>query len=333
MKLLEQAIALVAKARAPKEPPRPAGPDIGLDPLLERPLCPGCGNTRAKVVVEGRDTWVADAPEVGGRIFSVVRCEVCGLRYTTPRFRREHRHHAFAGGYPFYARARAAAAGRAPVDRALARRPFEGRAARLIAQHPPPGRLLDVGGGDGYFADLMRDHGWQVTMLDLEPDVVQHAKAQLGLDARAADVEVDPLPDGPFDAISMWGVLQLLYQPRGVLERLLPLLAPDGVLAIGVSNVRSAGLELFRGRWRGLGLPRHLTHFSPETLGRLLEFSGYRVQALHTETPKWILAGSIDDRVAPPARLAARATLYPLAPLLGATRYADTFELYAQARA
>ncbi len=170
-------------------------------------------------------------------------------------------------------------------------------------------------------------------MLDLEPDVVRHAQEQLQLEARAADVEVDPLPEGPFDAISLWGVLQLLYQPRATLERLLPLLSPEGVLAIGVSNVRSVGLELFRGRWRGLGLPRHLTHFSPETLSRLLAFAGYRVRAIHTETPKWIVAGSIDDRVAAPARLAARATLYPLAPLLGATRYADTFELYAQRQA
>lgn len=327
MKLLERAIQWVAHARAPKEPPRPAGPDIGLDPLLERPLCPGCHNTRAKVVVEGRDTWVADAPEVGGRIFSVVRCEVCGLRYTTPRFRKEARHHAFAGAYPFYTRAR----GGAPVDRAAARRPFQGRAERLATHHPLPGRLLDVGGGDGYFADVMRDRGWQVVTLDLEPDVVRHAQQALGLDARQADVEVDALPEGPFDAITLWGVLQLLYTPRATLERLLPLLSPSGILAVGVSNVRSFGLEVFQGRWRGLGLPRHLTHFSPETLSRMVTVAGYQVVAMHTETPKWIVAGSIDDRLARPMRGLARATLYPLAPVLGATRYADTFELYARA--
>jgi SAM-dependent methyltransferase len=329
LKLLDQAIAKVARARAPKEPPMPAGPDVGGHPLLERPLCPGCGNTRAKLVVEGNDTWVADAPEVGPRKFSVVRCEVCALRYTTPRFKREHRHHAFAGAYPFYLRARQAKAG-AEIDRRAARAPFEGRADRVTAAHPIPGRLLDIGGGDGYFGDLMRERGWEVVTLDLEPDVVAHAKDHLGLDARVCDVEVDPLPEGPFDVITAWGVLQLLYAPRRALERILSLLSRDGLLAIGVSNIRSAGLELFGERWRGLGLPRHLSHFSPETLSRLLEWSGYEIARIHYDTPKWIVAGSIDDALPKLARAPARAALYALRPAVSSSRYGDTFEIHAQ---
>lgn len=325
--ILDAAIEALARARAPKEPPAPVGAEVVADSVFERPHCPSCGNTRGEVVLVAGDDWV-DA-DYSGQRFAVVRCQICAHRYTSPRFKRSHKHLAFQGEYPFYSRARAARRG-VSADLEAARAPFHGRGERLFAAHPAPGRLLDVGAGDGFFGDVMRARGWEVVAVDNEADVVWHARERLGLEAYALDVEEDPLPPGPFDAVTLWGVLQLVYEPRALLEKVRQVLSPEGVLAIGVSNVRSAGASLFGARWRGLGLPRHLSHFTPETLTRLVSWCGFEVLGLAYETPRWIMSGSVDAAVPRPVRRAAKAILYPAGHLLGKTSRADTLELYAR---
>jgi SAM-dependent methyltransferase len=333
-RLLERAIELAAAARAPKEPPAPLGPELGDEALLERPRCPGCGHTRATVVLAAEDTWVPERPdaELGPRRFSVVRCAICALRYTTPRFKQAHRALAFAGDYPFYLRARTARrTGDASIDLDAARAPFLARAARLEAARPRPGRLLDLGGGDGFFAEVMRARGWDAELFDLDPDVVWFAHERLGIPAQRGDLEADAWPAGPFEAITMWGVLQLLYEPRRALERARAALAPGGVLAIGVSNFEGAGARLFGPRWRGLGLPRHLTHFTPGTLTRLLDFCGFEVVAMARETPRWIVAGSVDALpLGAGARRAVKGGLLAAGRVLGPTALGDTLEVYAR---
>ncbi len=330
MRVLDRAIELVARARAPKEPPAPVGAEVVADSIFERPSCPACGNTRGDVVLEGRDTWVHR--DYQGQRFAVVRCAICALRYTSPRLKRQHKRIAFEGEYPFYTRARAVKEG-AAVDLEAARAPFRGRAERLASASPAPGRLLDVGCGDGLFCDSMRSRGWDVAGVDMEHDVVWHARERLGLDVSRIDVDEDPLPGGPFDAISMWGLLQLVYEPRRLLEEARRTLSPEGVLAIGVSNIRGAGASLFGSRWRGLGLPRHLVHFTPESLSRLVEWCGFEVIDLVFETPRWIVAGSVDAALGGvPIKKAAKAALYALGRAVEHTSHADTMELYARPR-
>ncbi len=334
MNPLDRVVEAIARARAPKEPPVPAGPSVVGHEELERPGCPLCENTRAKAVVDAEDTWV----ESGGRRWSIVRCEICAHRYTTPRYKFEHRNLAFAGAYPFYERARKIRSGEIAPNPDAAR-PFEGRGERLDQLARPAnastgkgGRLLDVGCGDGQFLSVMNNRDWDVRGVDFDEDVVWHAKNVLKMDAEHLDVETTPLPEGRYDAISMWGVLQLVYKPRRLLENLVEHLEDDGVLALGVSNFRSVGARVFGSRWRGLGVPRHISHFTPETLERLLRSVGLRVVYQHFETPRWIVAGSVEDTVAGPEVLgrAAKAGAYSVGRLVDGSSWSDTIEVYAR---
>lgn len=328
--ILDRAIDAVARARAPKEPPVPAGPAVA-DEALERPICPVCGATRATKVAEATDTWVADSV-ARGQVFAIVRCGVCATRYTTPRYRYPHRHRAFGGSYPFYARARAARSGGDSANLEAELAMFESRARMVSAHAPRPGRLLDIGCGDGVFMEAMRRRGWDVVGIDIEEDVVWHAQQRLDLDCRKADAEVDPLPAGPFDAVTLWGMLQLSYAPHRLLDRLRGCLDPDGVLAIGVSNVQSVGARLFGKHWRGYGVPRHLVHFTPSTLSNLVQWAGYDVAGIAYETPKWITAGTVDDMFyAPnPAARVARTTWHWMSQLAATTDAAETMALFAR---
>jgi SAM-dependent methyltransferase len=188
--------------------------------------------------------------------------------------------------------------------------------------------------GDGAFLAAMRRRGWNVAGIDVEPSVVSYAQSYLGIQqCSVADVEQDPLPSGPFDAITLWGMFQLAYHPQALLEKFRSSLAPGGILAIGISNFDSVGAKLFRSHWRGLGLPRHLVHYDPASLKDLMERSGYRVLDMTFETPAWIVSGSMNASVVLPglpgkaARLVARNVLG----WVGHSQWGDTLTVLAEA--
>lgn len=295
---------------------------------LERPRCPLCGESKSALAIDGLDNWILDGASKGFR-FSVLRCPACNGCYTSPRFPEESKHLAFAGSYPFYERARRSMAPPNPADLCA----FDRRVSVLVKAHPKPGKILDIGMGDGAFLASMQVQGWEVAGIDIEPSVVVYAKSQLGVqDSMVRDVECDPLPGGPFDAVTLWGMLQLAYRPEDLLKKIRPILAPGGVLAIGLSNFASAGAKVFGTHWWGLGLPRHLVHYDPVSLSRLLERSGYRVVDMTFETPAWIVNGSMQGTsrlqglLGKAARFAARTALGPL----GRTRWGDTLTLIAE---
>jgi SAM-dependent methyltransferase len=301
---------------------------VKLESMLEDPSCPLCQAESAHTLFEGGEDWMPDGIARALR-FSVVRCEACGTCYTSPRFREASKHLAFVGSYPFYQRARRDS-GSLTETEGLA---FERRANLVERIRPRPGRILDLGMGDGAFLELMRRRGWQTAGIDSEADVVAYARERLGLEAcQVADVERDPLPAGPFDVVTMWGLLQLTYRPQQLLEKVRTMLSDDGVIAIGVSNISSAGAWLFGSHWRGLGLPRHLVHFDPESLRRLVERAGFQTVDIVFETPYWIVAPSVSAALPLPGLLGgiARRSAHIMLSLAGRTRLGDTMILLAR---
>jgi SAM-dependent methyltransferase len=295
---------------------------------LEKPTCPFCQGEHAHTIFEGGDDWVPDGSARMLR-FSVVRCDACRAHYTTPRFREAEKHLAFAGSYPFYQRARQNIS--APTEEDM--QAFARRVNMVERFCPQPGNILDLGMGDGVFLAAMRRRGWQATGIDSEPDVVAYARRQLGLaSCMVADAERDRLPEGPYDVVTMWGMLQLSYRPQLLLEKIRTTLTPDGIIAIGVSNIGSAGARLFRSHWRGLGLPRHLIHFDPASLRRLVEQAGYRPLVAAFETPYWITGPSVAAALPLPGLLGGltRRCMHGILSLAGRTRLGDTMILLAR---
>lgn len=192
----------------------------------------------------------------------------------------------FDASYPFYRRAHEAAS---PDPRELERRlrPFIPRARRLTEFAGSPGRLLDVGCGDGHFMTAMKRQGWSVSGIERDASTCAHARG-LGHDVVDCSFEEFPATPGGYDAITMWGVLQLSTDPVRTLSLASRLLRPGGVMAVGVSNFASLDRSVLRGRWWGLGLPRHLCHFEPHTITRMMNDTGLNVLKVLMDAPEWV---------------------------------------------
>jgi hypothetical protein len=93
----------------------------------------------------------------------------------------------------------------------------------------------------------------------------------------------------------MWHVLEHLTDPLAAIQRARTLLTDDGRLLISVPNLASLQARLFGPDWLHLDLPRHLFHFTPRSLERLLERSGFRVERIDTFAPEMEVLGFVQS--------------------------------------
>jgi len=129
-----------------------------------------------------------------------------------------------------------------------------GLLARRIDRIAPPGRVLDVGAGDGALLDALAKAG----------------RERLGLERQShrPDVAESELSDlsPPWAAIVFWHSLEHVREPADELRLAAEMLAPRGVLVVATPNTSSLQARVFGDRWLALDLPRHLSHVPARVL-------------------------------------------------------------------
>jgi 2-polyprenyl-3-methyl-5-hydroxy-6-metoxy-1,4-benzoquinol methylase len=156
--------------------------------------------------------------------------------------------------------------------------------ATLLAQHTKQkGNVLDIGAGIGIFLSAMKERGWEVK--GVEPDEEARKKAQqlfgMALDEPSA---LFRLQKGRYDAITLWHVLEHVHELHAYMEQLKELLAADGKIFIAVPNYLSADAAAYRNYWAAYDVPRHLYHFSPKAIEKLLAMHDLQ---LISKKPMW----------------------------------------------
>lgn len=150
-------------------------------------------------------------------------------------------------------------------------------ARKLLAER---GRVLDVGCGRGIFLHLLKTRGYQVQGTELSDSTAANAYADIPIEV--GDLRPGQFLDNSFDLISIWHVLEHLRHPDVTLQACQRALKPGGALLVAVPNFRSVQAGLGGDRWFHLDLPRHIYHFGPDTLERLLTRNGFRIERLRT---------------------------------------------------
>lgn len=149
----------------------------------------------------------------------------------------------------------------------------------LIDQLRPPARdkIMDIGCGAGVFLQVAERMGWrQCVGIDVNErysDIYTSAKGIQFINASFERLDAERL-GRDYDVISMWSVLEHLYDLHPMLEQLRGMLKPGGLLFILVPNVESLATRLMRERSPTFAW-KHLSHFSPTSLTRLMARHGF----------------------------------------------------------
>ena len=103
---------------------------------------------------------------------------------------------------------------------------------------------LDAGCGVGHSLRAGRDRGLIVQGVEVDGAAVAIAKSA-GLPVVTPD-ELATVPPGPYQLLSFWETLEHIARPLEALERLLPFLADDGIVAITVPNLNAPAIRVMR---------------------------------------------------------------------------------------
>lgn len=199
--------------------------------------------------------------------YRLVKCNRCSLIYLNPRpvEAASGQFYHDAAYLPFAS----AKHEQAPIERLYVQlRRWNNRWKRrwLEKAYPQKGALLDIGCGTGEFMQEMQNAGWKVRGVEKDPRAAAYAMEHLKLNVFIGSIDSIPAVDGTYDVITMWHVLEHLYEPHKALIRARDLLKPGGLLLIAVPNVESLDAKVYRNSWIAFDAPRHLQHFRLKTL-------------------------------------------------------------------
>jgi SAM-dependent methyltransferase len=151
-----------------------------------------------------------------------------------------------------------------------------------LAQHKQSGALLDLGCSSGSFLESMRSESWKLYGIEMSPGCARAAEARCGAQVFVGNILDASFPRETFDVITCFDVLEHLFEPRQVMEKVSKWLKPGGIFFVQVPNIDSAEARVFGTYWHGLELPRHLFHYSPESLKFLARSAGLIDVSLET---------------------------------------------------
>lgn len=140
----------------------------------------------------------------------------------------------------------------------------------------PGGRLLDVGCGNGDFLSKIKQCGMDV--FGIEPGTYGHmiCKAR-GLNVVNSFLENSGFPDSFFDVVTVNHVLEHTPDPKKTLSYIKRILKPSGVAIIQIPNLWSFAFLISHKYYIHLDVPRHLFHFTQQTLEAYAKDAGLKL--------------------------------------------------------
>ena len=160
---------------------------------------------------------------------------------------------------------------------------FTGMKYRYFPHFRPRGRLLDVGCATGRQMEFFRQMGWDVYGVDTNQHAT-HLALQAGLsNVVTGTLEEAEYPAGFFDAVWIHHVLEHVPKPLPTLVEVHRILRSGGSVSLITPSIESWLFHQFGADWFALDVPRHLSHFSPDTIAKSLHTAGFQAAKAWTE--------------------------------------------------
>jgi 2-polyprenyl-3-methyl-5-hydroxy-6-metoxy-1,4-benzoquinol methylase len=229
-------------------------------------ICPLCNSTSLEKFLEAKDYTSSK------ETFTIVKCINCEFTLTNPRPPgTEIGKYYLSDKYISHT-----GAGKTIFDKVyLTARNFTLKwKFELLNKYQKSGNLLDFGCGTGEFLAHCQRRKWNITGVEPSENARVKASQNIGKPVASNLNEVD---NERFDAITLWHVLEHLHELESDLRKIVALLKKDGTIFIAVPNHQSHDAKHYKRFWAGYDVPRHLWHFSKDTMNRLFEKVGLQM--------------------------------------------------------
>jgi SAM-dependent methyltransferase len=152
------------------------------------------------------------------------------------------------------------------------------RDLQLILEQKGHGRLLDIGCASGTLLWLARRHGFAGCGVEVARRSADFVRNVLGFDVFCGELKNAAFAASSFDVVTMFHSLEHVPDPRQVIREIHRILASDGVFIGVVPNFVGWSSQKFGPAWIWLQPENHYSHFTPESLGKLLEAENFTAE-------------------------------------------------------
>lgn len=228
--------------------------------MVDNNICLICGNSEFKNSMELKDHMVSK------KKFTIQECISCGFQFTNPRPSENE-----IGSYyksENYVSHSSSKKGLINSLYNIVRRKTLQTKVSWLNRNVLGKKLLDIGCGTGHFLDLAKKKGYEVTGLEPDEDAREFAKKHHGIETLPLETLYE-LANDSFDAITMWHVLEHVYNLKEDVNQICNILKPNGFLYIAVPNRSSWDAGYYNKYWAAYDVPRHLYHFRKEDVVNL----------------------------------------------------------------
>lgn len=153
--------------------------------------------------------------------------------------------------------------------------------AELIKSHTHTSApwLLDIGCGTGFFLSQMARRGWSVKGIEKNKEAREFAHKEFSILVNAPE-KMAEFEDHTFGVITLWHSLEHLENLNETLKQIGRLLVENGTVFIAVPNAASYDESVYKEYWAAYDVPRHLWHFTPDSMKNLAEKHGFSIETM-----------------------------------------------------
>ena len=233
--------------------------------------CPICDSKEFKHFLDCKDYTVSQ------KTFTIVECVSCGFHFTNPIPKIED----IGDYYKSESYVSHSSTNKGLINKLyqLVRKRTLKQKVKLIQSESKDKNHLDIGAGTGHFINATSNAGFN--SLGLEPDEDARSLAVKLHNANIKPLEhLFDLEHNSMDVITMWHVLEHVYNLKNDLKQITSVLKDDGVMVVAVPNMRSYDAKKYKQYWAAYDLPIHLYHFQPNDIKNLFEQYGMEIDKI-----------------------------------------------------
>ena len=231
--------------------------------------CPVCGSPDSTLKFKAKDYTVSN------EMFHIVTCNSCQLIYTNPRpAANEAGPYYHASAYISHSDTNEGIVN--TLYHTVRKFTLQSKTNWIEPEKKGNKELLDIGCGNGHFLAAAKEKGWNINGVELDTETAARAAKLTGLTIAPSLKEIDSTKK--FQVITLWHVLEHVYELDEYFQFFKSRLAQDGKLLLALPNPASFDASYFEEYWAAYDVPRHIYHFTPATIAALGAKYGFKLK-------------------------------------------------------
>ncbi|MBH07787.1 MAG: methyltransferase [Flavobacteriales bacterium] len=139
-------------------------------------------------------------------------------------------------------------------------------------------KILDIGSGTGEFLSYMKKNNYETYGVEIAKNARNLSIKNHKLNVKDS---IFNLSEKNFDIITMWHVLEHIYDLDDYMRKIKNLLNDKGFLLVAVPNHKCYDQKFFGKYWAGWDVPLHLWHFDKNSMQKLSKLYGFEIFRIH----------------------------------------------------